>query len=118
MRPTFACFAIAFVLASCSSPSYSLKRPDGGRFASLGMEARPGAETWKDYHGIHSIDGHTVSLPVDAPIYVMEGRRRIGYLCPGSINVDAWPELSHDFQAGKTYVLDCTAKASIHEASR
>ena len=81
------------------------------------MPHRSGAETWKNYHGITSVDGHTFSAMLGSTLYVMEGRRVIGFVCPGHITVDTGPRITYDFEAGKSYVLDCGGTAEIHVAT-
>jgi hypothetical protein len=83
------------------------------------MLSAPVSGDWKKFggSGIHAVDGHAFSNAIDSPIYVLEGRHVIGYLCPGWISVDAGPTLTFDFKAGATYVLDCNGTPSIHAAT-
>ena len=122
MRYRHSCvvFLLALLAASgCSSVPYSLGRPTTDRFASLSMLSGPTSEAWKRFpgNGIHAVDGHRFPGSLEATVYVLEGRRVIGYLCPGWISTDEGPTLTFDFKAGADYVLDCNGTPAIHLAT-
>jgi hypothetical protein len=102
--------------AACAPSRYTLIRPESDRFASLEMRYTGNAEPWQHYHGIGSVDGHNFSQAIHSPVFVLEGRHVIGYLCPGLIAVDASPTQTFEFKAGMNYVLDCDRAAQIRPA--
>jgi len=53
---------------------------------------------------------------MDSTLYVLEGRREVGYLCPGWISMDSGPAITQEFKRNTDYILDCEGTPSIHVA--
>ena len=107
---------LLIVLAGCSPATVLMTKPKSDRFASVQLASRPGIDVWRDYHGIWSVDYHAFRKATTLPVYVLEGERKIGYACPGSIFMDNPPTITHTFNAGVSYILECSSpEPTIHE---
>ena len=92
-------------------------KPDAHRpMAHVAVGDRQGEEFGAGYHGIVHIDNHNIPKGPVRSIYVVPGRRTIGYRCPGTIVMDGPPTLSGTFEGGTAYVLDCAGEPYLREA--
>ncbi|MDY0023035.1 hypothetical protein [Arenimonas caeni] len=104
-RPLTALLALSLATACASTPA-TLDESNSAElaFADPGSPGGlPGRFT--------ALDGrHIAGLP--AVIRVPAGKHTIEYNCPDTITMDTYPTVKSNFEAGRSYVLECTSGGS------
>jgi hypothetical protein len=104
-------------LASCVSAPFSVSPAPNQSMVALTLSPRTGYPVSHGYDGIWSVDGHDIPKGPVQSIFVAPGKRTIGYICPGWLSMDGPPTLSHVFEAGRRYEINCEKDPYIQPVS-
>ena len=104
-------------LVGCVSAPFSVSPAPNQPMATLTVGARMGHPISQGYDGIWSVDGRDIPKGPVQSIFVAPGKRTIGYICPGWLSMDGPPTLSHVFEAGTHYEINCEKDPHIQPVS-
>lgn len=111
MRSITALFCLS--MAGCAGMPFSVDPVPSHSMSTLTLGTRTNYPISLGYNGIWSVDGRDMPKGPVQSISVVPGKRAIGYLCPGWLFMDGPPTLSHVFEAGRRYEIDCEKTPSI-----
>lgn len=104
-------------LGGCATSPFATIAPDGNAMARLSVGDRVNYAFVPGRDGILSIDGRTVPGSPVREIWIVPGRRTIGYACPGWVTVDGPATLARTFVAGGGYKLTCEDPPAIKQVA-
>lgn len=104
-------------LGGCVTAPFATTPADTSAMARLTVGDRVNYAFVPGRDGILSIDGRTVPGSPVREIWIVPGRRTIGYACPGWVTVDGPATLSRTFVAGGGYKLTCEDPPAIKQVS-
>lgn len=104
-------------LGGCVTAPFATTVPDASTMARLAVGDRVNYAFVAGRDGILSIDGRSVPDSPVRDIWLVPGRRTIGYACPGWVTVDGPATLSRTFVAGGRYRLTCEDPPAIKQVS-
>ena len=100
-------------LAGCVSAPFSADPVSERPMATLTIGPRAGYPVLQKHDGIWSVDSRDIPNGPVQSLFVVPGKHKIGYNCPGWITMDGPAILPYVFEADRRYEINCEKEPYI-----